>query len=118
MFQVLHLDVLKVNLVLHMLLWLYTYVSSTCFKYFICFQIYVASVSIGCYKSRSRGSTCARLLVVVLLLRACRLGVVSLHVWARTSSRAGWVRARKLGVSGAGAGAPSDVSDPDWTSGH
>jgi hypothetical protein len=117
MFQVLHLDVLKVDLVLHMLLLLYTYVSSTCFKCFICFQTYVASVSIGCFKSRSQGSTYARLLVVVLL-RACGLGVVSPHAWARTSSGAGWVRARKLGASGAGAGAPSDVSDSDWTSGH
>jgi hypothetical protein len=38
MFQVLHLDVSKVDRVLHMLLWLYIHVSSACFKYFICLK--------------------------------------------------------------------------------
>jgi hypothetical protein len=33
-----HLDVSKVDLLLHMLQWLYTYVASECFKYFICFK--------------------------------------------------------------------------------
>jgi hypothetical protein len=34
----LHLDVSKVDLMLHMLLWLYTYVSEACFKCLICFR--------------------------------------------------------------------------------
>jgi hypothetical protein len=46
MFQ---LDVTKVDLVLHMLQWLCTYVGSVCFKYFQLFQIYVASVLSICY---------------------------------------------------------------------
>jgi hypothetical protein len=91
---------------LHILLWLYTYVSSVCFEYFRCFrlklqvfhlnvakvdlnvayvamtiyacfkqmfqvfhlfQTYVASVSFGCFKSRSRRSTCCNGMVLLLL---------------------------------------------------
>jgi len=33
-----HLDVAKVDLVLYMSQWLYTYVASVCFKYFSCFK--------------------------------------------------------------------------------
>jgi hypothetical protein len=36
--QVLHLNVSKIDPVLHMLLWLYTHVSGACFKRFICFR--------------------------------------------------------------------------------
>jgi hypothetical protein len=38
-------------MMLHMLQWLHTYVSSECFKCFICFHTYVGSVLFGCYKS-------------------------------------------------------------------
>jgi hypothetical protein len=37
------LDVVKIDMVLHMLQWLYTYVANICFK---CFKLYVASVFI------------------------------------------------------------------------
>jgi hypothetical protein len=38
MLQVFHLDVTKIDSMLHMLLWLYTYVSSVYFNYIICFR--------------------------------------------------------------------------------
>jgi hypothetical protein len=38
MLHMFHLDVLKIDLLLHMLQWLYMYVASVCFKYFICFK--------------------------------------------------------------------------------
>jgi hypothetical protein len=46
-----YLDVAKVDLVLHMLQCLYTYVASVCFKCFRCFQTYVASGLSGCCTS-------------------------------------------------------------------
>jgi hypothetical protein len=53
MLQMFHLDVSKVDMVLHMWLWLYTHVSSVSSTSDV-----AASVSFGCFKSRSRGSTC------------------------------------------------------------
>ena len=38
MLYMFYLDVAKVDLVLHILKWLYTYVASVCFKYFSCFK--------------------------------------------------------------------------------
>ena len=38
MLHAFYLNVAKVDLVLHMLLWLHTHVSNTCFKCFICFR--------------------------------------------------------------------------------
>jgi hypothetical protein len=31
-----HLDVVKIDMVLHMLQWLYTYIVNVCFKFFVC----------------------------------------------------------------------------------
>jgi hypothetical protein len=50
MLQVLHLDVLKVDIVLHMLLWLYIYVSSvsSVFKHMLhVFHLDVSKVDLG-----------------------------------------------------------------------
>jgi hypothetical protein len=56
MLHIFHLDVAKVDLVLHMLQWLYTYVASVCIKCFSCFkcmlQVFyldVAYVVLGLY---------------------------------------------------------------------
>jgi len=38
MLHVFHLDIVKVDRVLYMLQWLYTYVVGVCFKYFRCFK--------------------------------------------------------------------------------
>jgi hypothetical protein len=48
-----YLDILKVDLGVAVLQWLHTLVSSTYFKCFIYFGLYVVSVSFGCLKSRS-----------------------------------------------------------------
>jgi hypothetical protein len=68
MLYMFHLDIVKVDLVLHMLQWLYTYVANVCFKYFSCLKrmlqvfffwmlhmlhclcVYVASVCFICFK--------------------------------------------------------------------
>jgi hypothetical protein len=56
MFRVFHLDVANLIWMLHILLWLYTHVSSVFFKCFICFQSYVASVLARYFISRSGGA--------------------------------------------------------------
>jgi hypothetical protein len=57
MLQMFHLDVAKVDLILHMLLMAIHVCFKPTFIVFHMFQTYVASVSFGCFKSRSRGST-------------------------------------------------------------
>jgi hypothetical protein len=46
MLHMFHLDIANVDLVLHMLQWLYTYVATVCFKFQL-FQMYVANVLFG-----------------------------------------------------------------------
>jgi hypothetical protein len=55
MLQVFHLDVAKVDMDVAYDGYTCMYLS-VCFKCFVCFQSYVASVSIGCFKSTSRGA--------------------------------------------------------------
>jgi hypothetical protein len=103
MLQMFHLDVSKVDLVLHVLLCLYMHVLSVCFKCFICFR-----VSFGCFKEAHAAASVSpwitmppwvtACLLVLLLLRACGrvkrsgLEVVLTHAWACAASGVGWVR--------------------------
>jgi hypothetical protein len=73
-----------------MLQWLHTYVSSVCFKCFICFHIYVANVSSRCFKSRS-SVACRRLPAIAGVPPGSRVGptdAFAVHIcrwgrWAR-----------------------------------
>jgi hypothetical protein len=51
MLHIFHLNVAKVDLVLHMFQWLYTYVASVCFKCFSCFkrmlQVFYLDIAYG-----------------------------------------------------------------------
>jgi len=111
--QVFHLDVAKVDLVLHILLWLYAHVSSVssvldvCCK---CFHLDISKVYLGehmlsrpdvvpAHAGHGRAS-CVR-----------RAQVQELRTDA--DSRAGRVRGRELRTSDAGARALSDTSTPD-----
>jgi hypothetical protein len=67
----------------HMLLWLYTHVLSV----FICVQMYVASVSFGCFKSRPWGSTCCNCVLLLLhgspyVSKVCCCCVVTMPPWS------------------------------------
>jgi hypothetical protein len=53
MLQVFHLDVVKVDQVLHMFFRCFASVSDVCCNYFSCFRTYVASVLYGYCKSIS-----------------------------------------------------------------
>ena len=57
MLHMFHLDVAKVDLVLHMLQWLYTYFASVCFKCFSYFKRMLQSVLSG-YCICCSGNTC------------------------------------------------------------
>jgi hypothetical protein len=81
-----HLDVAKVDLVLHILQWLYMYVASICFKYFNCFKrmlqvfylnvVYVTSV---CFKYFS----CFKCMLQMFYLDVAIVAVVIHICWKR-----------------------------------
>jgi hypothetical protein len=132
MFQMVHLYVSIVDRVLHMLLWLYTYVSSvsSVFRRMLqMFHLDVSKVDLGeayvAAAMRHHGSPCRRGSLRALTgggvahVKRSRLGVVPPHAWARVASGAGWVRGERVGCvrhSGAGVGAPSYASVSDRTS--
>jgi hypothetical protein len=86
--QMFHLNISKVNPVLHMLLWLYMHVLSVSYVSDVCLQVFylnvskvdlgeahVAAASVPPWGHRAAMGYHARLLVL-LLVRACGLGVL------------------------------------------
>jgi hypothetical protein len=103
----------KIDLVLHMLLLLYTHVFMRTCKCFICFsrmlqvfhfdvskvdlgEAHIAAASAPPWVSvLSWVTACACLVFAVVCTQACETEqdqVVLAHVWARVASRAGWVQ--------------------------
>jgi len=120
--QMFHLDVLKVHLVLHMLLWLYTHVSSVLSVFRRMLQVFnldVSKVDLG--EARVATATAppgvtACLLCAFVCVKRSKLGVVlCMRGPVRPLERDG-CGARELGASGAGARAPSDANISNRTS--
>jgi hypothetical protein len=60
MLQVFYMDVAYVCNGFQVFSYVFAIVSDTCFKCFICLQMYVASVASRCFKSRSGCCTCCK----------------------------------------------------------
>jgi hypothetical protein len=90
MLHMFYLDVAKVDLVLHMLQWLYTYVASVCFKCFSCFKrilqvfyldvAYVALALHVCCKYRFKMFQLFQTYVASVLSRCCLCCSAHIHM--------------------------------------